>query len=559
MRPNRFTSRRLAAIFVPTAIALAACGGSDDPPAAAGPVSSTLTLTGTAATGAAIVGGTVVAKCATGNGSAATVADGSYTLGIEGGALPCSLRVTSADGATVLHSAATGSGSSARANITPATELAMAQLYGRSPADAHAAFDAAALTQAALDNAASAATAPLAAAGIVISGNPVSGLLAIGDANDQALDQLKANLESSGTTLADVTNAIIAGKGGTPGGAVPPLPLEQLLAAAAPNCKALRSGRYRVVFAGPGGGTIVVTIDAPALKVTDPDGTVSTLVPRGDCRYDDSNGSGDGSELAITSAGIGVVRSQEGPAGNYALGILFPEQVHPVSVTEGTWNLIALGDIDSDSGQGTPRVFAGTISFDATGRSVGTTVFCDDLRNCVDEAPLPEEVHTVNAAGGFDFDGGRNFVYKLAGGQKMLVAWASDGAFVIATPKVPRSAPAIGEVNRSLNFTLTPAYTANALPTISQNTVRAFDNATGIFTRDSIVNFTTGVTQPERIEINKFLSGFSHRIPEQVVDSAGATRNVGEWVVLTLPDMGFVPVAFPASNNLILSVRQPAP
>ena len=86
--------------------------------------------------GAAIVGGTVDAKCATGNGSASTAADGSYTLTIDGGALPCSMRVTSADGGTVLHSAATGSGNNARANLTPATELAMAQLYGRSPADA---------------------------------------------------------------------------------------------------------------------------------------------------------------------------------------------------------------------------------------------------------------------------------------------------------------------------------------------------------------------------------------------------------------------------------------
>jgi hypothetical protein len=558
MRPNRFTSRRLAAIFVPTAIALAACGGSDDPPAAAGPASSTLTLTGTAATGAAIAGGTVDAKCATGNGSAATVADGSYTLAIEGGALPCSLRVTSADGATVLHSAATGSGSSARANITPATELAMAQLFGRSPADAHAAFDAAALTPAALDNATSAITTLLTTAGVTISGNPLSGALDVGDANDQALDLLKANLEASGTTLAEASNAIVADKGGTPGGAVPPMPLAQLLAASAPNCKALRSGKYRVVFAGPApeagqAFTDTVTLDAKTLLVTGSDGVVDSLIPNGDCRYLTPSG-----ELAVTSAGLGVLRSEEEP-GRLALGLVFPEQVHPVSATEDTWNLIGLGDIDSDNGQGTPRVFAGTISFDATGRSVGTTVFCENLRDCVNEAPLASEVHTVNPGGGFNFDGGRNFVYKLASGQKLLVAHAADGAFILATPKMPRPAPVIGTVNRSLNFTLTPTYTANALPSISQNTIRSFDAATGTFIRDAIVNFNTGVTQPERIEINRFLEGFSHRIPEQVIDSAGANRSVGEWVVLSLPEMGFVPVAFPGNNNLVLSVTQPAP
>jgi hypothetical protein len=548
------TSGRLAALFVPTALALAACGGSDDPPAAAtSPM--VLSLSGTAATGAAIAGGKVDAKCATGTGSATTAADGSYSLPIDGGALPCSMRVTSADGATVLHSAATGSGDSARANLTPATELAMAQLYGRNPADAHAAFDASVLTPAALASATSAATALLSAAGVSISGNPISDALAIGDANDQALDRLMSNLKSSGTALTDVVNAVIVAKGGTPVGTVPSLPIEQLAAGAAPNCKWLRSGKYRIVFAGPSEGTDVFTLDAPTLKLTQSGGTVDTLVANGDCRYAQA----DGSELAITSAGIGVVRSQEGPGGTYALGILFPEQVHPVSVTAGTWNLIGLGDIDSDTGQGTPRVFAGVITFDAAGRSVGTTVFCGNLRDCVGEAPLPAEVHTVNADGGFNFDGGRNFVYKLASGQKMLVALASDGAFVLATPKVSTTAPPIGVPRRSLDFAVTPAFTANAAPTVSQNTPRSFDAANGIYTRDAIINFDTGVTRPERIELNKFLEGFRHRIPEVVTDSAGVARNVGEWVVLPLPDMGFTPVAITSNNNLILSVVQPTP
>lgn len=556
MNPRTLAARRLAALCVPTAIALAACGGSDDaklsPPLP-------LTLSGTAAVGAAIAGGAVDAKCAAGSGTATTQTDGSYRVEIADGALPCSLRVTSTDGATVLHSAATGSERSVRANLTPATELAMAQLYGRRPAEVHGGFDAttaAALTPAALQSAVEAVGTLLAAAGIPLSEDPVRGALAIGDVNDQALDRLMANLKGGGNTLAEVTDGIVADKGGTPGGAVRPLPLAQLLAASASNCKSLRSGKYRIVFAGPTEGTGVVTLDATTLKVTDPDGIVSTLVANGECRYTVPD---DGSELAITSAGIGVVRSQEGPVGSYALGILFPEQVHPVSATEGTWNLIGLGDIDSDNGQGTPRVFAGTISFDATGRSVGTTVVCDNLRDCVDEAPLPEEFHTVNADGGFNFDGGRNFVYKLTSGQKLLVAWAADGALVLATPKVPRPAPVIGTVGRSVNFSLTPAFTANAPLTTSQNTTRSFDAATGIFTRDSIINFTTGVTQPERIELNKFLEGFIHRIPEAVTDSAGVMRNVGEWVALPLPDMGFTPVAISSNNNLVLSVAQPAP
>jgi hypothetical protein len=230
MLSKKKPSRRLAHLFVPTAIALTACGGSDDPPAAGSAGSTALTLSGAAAVGAAVAGGTVDARCATGSGSNTTAADGSYTMQIEGGALPCSLRVTSADGATVLHPAATGSGSSARANLTPATELTIARLYGASPAAAHAGFDAAAaavLTPAAVQAAGSATNALLAMAGITMSGNPVSGVLVIGDANDQALQQLQANLEAGGTTLAQATDSVIVPQGRTPVGSVPPLPIEQ--------------------------------------------------------------------------------------------------------------------------------------------------------------------------------------------------------------------------------------------------------------------------------------------------------------------------------------------
>ncbi len=560
MRNHRFSACRLAAIFVPTAIALAACGGSDDPPSADGGDGGAVALTigGTAAVGAAIVGGTVDAKCATGNGSASTAADGSYTLTIDGGALPCSMRVTSADGGTVLHSAATGSGSNARANLTPATELAMAQLYGRSPAEAHAAFDstaAAALTPAALQAAASEVGTLLSVAGAAISGNPISGPLTIGDANDRALDTLKANLESSGTTLNEVTNAVIVRMGGTPVGPVAPLPLEQLVAASAPNCKALRSGKYRVVFAGPNGGTDLITLDAPTLKITGSDGVVDSLVANGDCRYVVPSGG----DLAISSAGIGVVRSLEGPAGSHLLGLVFPEQVHPLSITQGEWNLIGLGDSESDSGQGTVRLFTGSITFNDNGRSIGTTVFCANARDCEDEPALPEEVHTVNRDGGFDFDGGRNFVYKLDNGGKLLVAWARDGAFVLATPKASATVPPLGVLRRSLDFTLAPDFSANAVLGVSENTTRSFDAAAGIYTRDAVIAGTNGVTVPQRIEIDRFLPGFTHRIAETVTDSAGATRNVGEWVVLQLPGMGIAPVAILGNNSLVLSVLQPAP
>src|SRR5690606_5552949 len=56
-------------------------------------------ITGTAAIGAPIVGGTVIARCANGRGfegnqAVMTQSDGSFTGDIEVGALPCALQVT---------------------------------------------------------------------------------------------------------------------------------------------------------------------------------------------------------------------------------------------------------------------------------------------------------------------------------------------------------------------------------------------------------------------------------------------------------------------------------
>jgi hypothetical protein len=62
---------------------LGACGGGSSDQPAAGP--TPLALTGVAATGAAIAGQTVEAKCSTGTGTATSNADGSYTISVDGG------------------------------------------------------------------------------------------------------------------------------------------------------------------------------------------------------------------------------------------------------------------------------------------------------------------------------------------------------------------------------------------------------------------------------------------------------------------------------------------
>src|SRR5437868_5414353 len=121
------------AVITPVALActltvtlLAGCGGGGSTPQT--PAFAGVTLTGTAATGAALAGAKVEAKCGSLSGTATSAADGSYTLKVDNAALPCLLRAASADAATVLHSVAEGSGAAAAtANITPVTELVIAK------------------------------------------------------------------------------------------------------------------------------------------------------------------------------------------------------------------------------------------------------------------------------------------------------------------------------------------------------------------------------------------------------------------------------------------------
>ncbi len=121
------------------ALALAACGGGDDAPAAGGTnnggtnngggTGATAQITGVAATGAAIAGATVTAVNAQGvSATATTGADGSYSITISEGA-PYVLRVNDAAG-NPWFSYAPAAG---RANLTPLTTLALLQANNNQP------------------------------------------------------------------------------------------------------------------------------------------------------------------------------------------------------------------------------------------------------------------------------------------------------------------------------------------------------------------------------------------------------------------------------------------
>jgi hypothetical protein len=125
-------ARRIYALSVPVVtLLLAACGGGGG---SSNTAPQGLQISGTAATGAAIISGTVEAKCKVGTGTASTNASGNYTLEVASGEQPCILRVTDPITRMKLHSVVEAGAS--KANISPATDLVVANTLVESPTTA---------------------------------------------------------------------------------------------------------------------------------------------------------------------------------------------------------------------------------------------------------------------------------------------------------------------------------------------------------------------------------------------------------------------------------------
>ena len=570
----------LSTLALAAAALLAACGGggSSDPGTPMPVVPASLTLTGTAATGAALANRPVEAKCASGTSAAVatatTEADGKYTVIITGGALPCVLRVTAVDG-NVLHSLATGTGATAAANITLASELVVAHLVGGPAAGAYGSFDAASITDAKVQAALTAVGEMLKSAGVDVTaiGNLLTAPLVAANGStagndfDKVLDALKAKLVATGTTLATLADGVAKASPNLPAtstSTTPSLPAAQLLQPAAANCAALRSGRYRLVVNAIADGnapaTEVVTIDASKPSFTNAAGEVSQLTANGACRWRTPNNG----DAVVSQAGVIVAQIGYGPQGAaFKGGLLFPEQTHPLASLAGDWNLIGL---DRTADNGPIHLTAATGSLNATGQITAITQ-CDNVVDCVSvpAANLAKIVVTANLAGGFDVTSTNNtpvevdrlFAYRSGGGELVWVLLSKNGHISFATRKVALTLPAVGRVSENFNLTLTPQYTAPFAISESKNTIVSVDATANSFLRDSVINLTTGVTRSERFAINQPREGYSRRTGATVVDSAGQPSTVQAFVAMTLRGTGVVPVAFLGNNQLVLSVSKP--
>lgn len=200
----------LAALGV--AAFLGACGGgsSTDPITPATPTVNP-TITGLAATGAALVNATVTAKCASGPAlSGKTGADGTFSIVLGGGQVaPCLVEVS--NGTVTLHGFAAQAG---YINVSPLTELAIIKALGSDVNAAFAGFDAgkSKTIMDGLDAAKIYVKAEMTAlAGAAPSSDLMTGAFKIGDADDKLLDKLGSELVAAGKSLNDLNVAAVSG------------------------------------------------------------------------------------------------------------------------------------------------------------------------------------------------------------------------------------------------------------------------------------------------------------------------------------------------------------
>lgn len=181
-------------------------GGGSEPPVAAIP-----TITGLAATGAALANATVAARCTAGLPlSGKTGADGTFSIELAGGqTVPCMVQVS--NGTVTLHSFAVDVG---RINVTPLTDLAIGKALGSDAAAAFSSFDAGkgAAIRAGLEAAKTYVKSEMTA---MVGGGPsvdmFTGVFRIGDADDKLLDSLNGAVVAAGKKLDDLRMSAVGG------------------------------------------------------------------------------------------------------------------------------------------------------------------------------------------------------------------------------------------------------------------------------------------------------------------------------------------------------------
>ncbi len=236
-------------------------------------------------------------------------------------------------------------------------------------------------------------------------------------------------------------------------------------AAAAKNCKALRSATYRVVTPTFGGTasdqTGRMVIDAARLAVVRPDGSRGTWKAQSACRFADADDNGTQIDIVVSQGGILGGRISVSGGGSYRMLFGFPEQNHALTELAGTWSLVGLH-------RGADEFYGdtGSITFDHAGKVTATSECANyspwSTTNCSQvpaNAIAALEPFVIDAGGGFVSRSGarttRLFLFSAANGLPTLVRIDSDGAVAVGSPAGPFVIPPLGQTAVRWNLDVT--------------------------------------------------------------------------------------------------------
>ncbi|QHJ00314.1 hypothetical protein GT347_21435 [Xylophilus rhododendri] len=448
-----------------------------------------VTVSGTAAVGAALANASVAVRCHGGNGSASTGTSGAYSVTVTGASLPCMLQLTS--GSTVLYGLATGSGQgSATANITPLTHLILGTAAHADPAAVFAAFNAASFGDAQLAQARTAVAAALAAAGIQIGGDsPLSDSFRIGDALDAKLDALAASLRSGGSSLADLAYALREGAADLAAG--------QLTAPPVPACPQLRDGKYQAVYSDGSSGVLSLQFSGPVPSASQWVTTSGGFTSLGGpirmsavqaCQFSFAGLQGKTYEAAASQQGIFALRDSSGP-----VGFAFPMQSLALADLAGNWNTVEYGPGETGfstltiSAAGRLDVRECAANADACTGEVTTTGIAPAVRpNPTTGAALPRTFAITNPANGAALVA--LHAYRSPTGGMFLVAAYPGQGLMVASRQSALPLPDVGRVGR---YWTAEVQTTGSSFSYGGNRITSVDAATGRVDRIDLLDAST--------------------------------------------------------------------
>ena len=295
-----------------TSIFLVSCGGGSSSTASSNTsnpaAASDVNITGSVATGLAMINAEVNAKCSNDKiGTATSDSNGSYTLKVVGGVAPCIIQAKDPSTNETYYSVAASASTTGATtvNVTPLTQLVAANVLGADPSTAVNTFSsnyASKVTATKVDDGVTTVKTTLASLGVTLPDNPMtksftpaqpdSGVSV--DDHDKLIDQLMGTLNAAKISITTTTTdqatkpSILSAMTNTT--AAPATTVTNIVktqnesgnivsTSAALGCPYARTGSYVTSNIGSGDATfglIVINFGSSAITIQDPKGTGTT-------------------------------------------------------------------------------------------------------------------------------------------------------------------------------------------------------------------------------------------------------------------------------------------